>query len=160
VHSMLGWISPGIWKDQDSCPGCLPRAQVRSKRGMDVSGGAHARDTSATLGSLGPCEMLGAGVNPVRHVPQSVPTGSTSGVRGIHCLCLGKREWVARLQIPVGRWGTLGTTRLAELLRSKALRTIWLAELLRPVHFLALASERTVPGLPSSWALPPIGLVA
>jgi hypothetical protein len=45
-----------------------------------VSGGAHARDASATLGSLGLCEMPGAGVNPpVRHVPQSVPTGNASG---------------------------------------------------------------------------------
>jgi hypothetical protein len=33
--------------------------------------------------------------------------------------------------------GTLGTIRLAELLRSKALRTIRLAEFLRPVHSLA-----------------------
>jgi hypothetical protein len=44
-----------------------------------VSGGAHARDASATLGSLGPCEMPGAGVNPVWHVSQSVPTGNASG---------------------------------------------------------------------------------
>jgi hypothetical protein len=44
-----------------------------------VSGGAHAWDASATLGSLGPREMLGAGVNPVRHVQQSVPTGNASG---------------------------------------------------------------------------------
>jgi hypothetical protein len=44
-----------------------------------VSGGAHARDASATLGSLGPREMPGAGVNPVRHVPQSLPTGNASG---------------------------------------------------------------------------------
>ena len=44
-----------------------------------MSGGAHARDASATLGSLGPREMPGAGVNPVRHVPQSVPTGNASG---------------------------------------------------------------------------------
>jgi hypothetical protein len=47
-----------------------------------VSGGAHARDASATLGSLGPREMPGGGVNPVRHVPQSVPTGNASGGPG------------------------------------------------------------------------------
>ena len=76
---MVGWISPGIWKDQDTCPGCLFRAQVRFKRGVDVSSGKHARDASATLGSLGPREMPGTGVNPVRHVPQSVPTRNASG---------------------------------------------------------------------------------
>jgi hypothetical protein len=69
----------GLGEDQDTCPGCLPRAQVRFKRRVDVSGGAHARDASATLGSLGPREMPGAGVIPVRHVPQSVPTGNASG---------------------------------------------------------------------------------
>jgi hypothetical protein len=45
---------------------------------VDASGGAHARDASATLGSLGPREMPGAGVSPVRHVSQSVPTGNAS----------------------------------------------------------------------------------
>jgi hypothetical protein len=157
MHSGLGWISPGIWKDQDSCPGCLPRAQVRSKRGLDVCGGAHARDASATLGSLGACEMLGVGVNPVRHVPQSVPTGNTSGGPW-DPLTVPREAGMGRKTSDSRR--ELGTTWLAELLRSKALRTIWLAELLRPVHSLALASERTVPGLPSSWAIPPKGLFA
>ena len=160
MHSVLGWISPGIWKDQDTCHGCLFRAQVRFKRGVDVSGGAHARDASATLGSLGPREMPGAGVNPVRHVPQSVPTGNASGgpwdpLPAPREAGMGRKTSDSRREM-----GTLGTTRLAELLRSKALRTIRLAELLKPVHSLALASERTVPGLPSSWAVPPIGLVA
>jgi hypothetical protein len=82
-------------------------------------------------------------VNPVRHVPQSAPTGNTSG---------GPRDplpvpWEAgmgRKTLDSRReMGTLGTTRMAELLRLKALRTIWLAELLRHVHSLALACSRT-----------------
>jgi hypothetical protein len=124
-----------------------------------VSGGAHAWEASATLGSLGPREMPGAGVNPVRHVPQSVPTGNAS--EGSWNPLPAPREAGMGRKTPDSRreMGTLGTIRLAELLRSKALRTIRLAEFLRPVHY-GLASERTVPGLPSSWAVPPIGLVA
>jgi hypothetical protein len=102
-----------------------------------VSGGGHAREASATLGSLGPREMPGAGVNPARHVPQSVPTGNASGgpwdpLPAPREAGMGRETSDSRREM-----GTLGTTRLAELLRSKALRTIRLAEFLRPVHSLA-----------------------
>jgi hypothetical protein len=108
----------------------FPRAQVRFKKGVDVSGGAHAWEALATLGSLGPREMPGAGVNPVRHVSQSVPTGKASGgpwdpLPAPREAGMGRKTSDYRREM-----GTLGTTWLAELLRSKALRTIRLAELL------------------------------
>jgi hypothetical protein len=102
-----------------------------------VSGGAHAWEASATLGSLGPREMPGAGVNPARHVPQSVPTGNASE-GSWNPLSAPREEGMGRKTSDSRReMGTLGTIRLAELLRSKALRTIRLADLLRPVHYLA-----------------------
>ena len=156
MHSVSGWISPGTWKDQDTCPGCLPRAQVRFKRGVDVSGGAHAWEASATLGSLGPREMPGAGVNPARHVPQSVPTGNASGgpwdpLPAPREAGMGRKTSDSRREM-----GTLGTTRLA--VQGASDHTA--GGVTKACPLSGLASERAVPGLPSSWAVPPIGLVA
>jgi hypothetical protein len=150
----------GRGKDQDICPGCLPRAQVRFKRGVDVSGGAHAWEASATLGSLGSREMPGAGVNPVRHVPQSVPTGNASEgswnpLPAPREAGMGRKTSDPRREMGDARDHTAGRVTKVQGASDHTAGGVTKASPLS-----GLASERTDPGLPSSWAVPSIGLVA
>jgi hypothetical protein len=107
---------------------------------VDLSGGAHAWEASATLGSLGPREMPGAGVNPVRHVPQSVPTGNASEgswnpLPAPREAGMGRKTSYSRREMGDARDHTAG--------RVTKVQGIRLAELLRPVRPLSGSSIGT-----------------
>jgi hypothetical protein len=113
---------------------------------VDASGGAHAWEASATLGSLGPREMPGAGVNPVRHVPQSVGSSGSGN---------GSQDF----RFPSGD-GDARDHTAGRVTKVQGASDHTAGGVSKACPLSGLASERTVPGLPSSWAVPPIGLVA